>query len=136
MVVPDKQQGSHGAEKRLLQQLKRLIPDDVRPILVTDAGFRTPWIRAVSAMGWDWVGRLRGCTQVRTQDVPDNPAQWIVSRKFQALADNRAHEMPPMQPIAVVHSIAVWCSIPRRHARYVSNATDAHSPTSRVHHQI
>ncbi|MBD4956013.1 hypothetical protein GUF66_19190, partial [Xanthomonas citri pv. citri] len=25
------------------------IPDDVRPILVTDAGFRTPWFRAVSA---------------------------------------------------------------------------------------
>ncbi|WP_257999783.1 transposase, partial [Xanthomonas oryzae] len=53
-----------------LQQLRALIPDDVRPILVTDAGFRTPWFRAVSAMGWDWVGRLRGRTQVKPQDVP------------------------------------------------------------------
>ncbi|WP_258000221.1 transposase, partial [Xanthomonas oryzae] len=52
------------------QQLRALIPDDVRPILVTDAGFRTPWFRAVSAMGWDWVGRLRGRTQVKPQDVP------------------------------------------------------------------
>ncbi|MBD4885522.1 IS4-like element ISXac1 family transposase, partial [Xanthomonas citri pv. citri] len=43
MVVAGKQQGSPGAEKRFLQQLRRMIPDDVRPILVTDAGFRTPW---------------------------------------------------------------------------------------------
>ncbi|MEQ7351416.1 IS4-like element IS1481A family transposase, partial [Xanthomonas campestris pv. campestris] len=57
MVVPGKQQGSPGAERRFLQQLRALVPDDVRPILVTDAGFRTPWFRAVSAMGWCWVGR-------------------------------------------------------------------------------
>ncbi|MGD4910013.1 transposase, partial [Xanthomonas citri pv. citri] len=70
-----------GAEKRFLQQLRRMIPDDVRPILVTDAGVRTPWFRAVSAMGWEWVGRLRGRTQVKPQDVPDDAAQWIDSRR-------------------------------------------------------
>ncbi|MGD4910011.1 transposase, partial [Xanthomonas citri pv. citri] len=70
-----------GAEKRFLHQLRRMIPDDVRPILVTDAGFRTPWFRAVSAMGWEWVGRLRGRTQVKPQDVPDDAAQWIDSRR-------------------------------------------------------
>ncbi|WP_045123387.1 IS4 family transposase [Xanthomonas citri] len=97
MVVAGKQQGSPGAEKRFLQQLRRMIPDDVRPILVTDAGFRTPWFRAVSAMGWDWVGRLRGRTQVKPQDVPDDAAQWIDSRRLHALASNRACELPPMQ---------------------------------------
>ncbi|WP_258526180.1 IS4 family transposase, partial [Xanthomonas oryzae] len=86
MVVSGKQQGSPGAEKRFLQQLRALIPDDVRPILVTDAGFRTPWFRAVSAMGWDWVGRLRGRTQVKPQDVPDDAVQWIDSRRLHALA--------------------------------------------------
>ncbi|RBC34315.1 IS4 family transposase, partial [Xanthomonas oryzae pv. oryzae] len=97
MVVSGKQQGSPDAEKRFLQQLRALIPDDVRPILVTDAGFRTPWFRAVSAMGWDWVGRLRGRTQVKPQDVPDDAAQWIDSRRLHALASNRARELPPMQ---------------------------------------
>ncbi|MGX8281725.1 IS4-like element ISXo14 family transposase [Xanthomonas oryzae pv. oryzae] len=97
MVVSGKQQGSPGAEKRFLQQLRALIPDDVRPILVTDAGFRTPWFRAVSAMGWDWVGRLRGRTQVKPQDVPDDAVQWIDSRRLHALASNRARELPPMQ---------------------------------------
>nr|WP_289399959.1 IS4-like element IS1481A family transposase [Xanthomonas campestris]MDM7697943.1 IS4-like element IS1481A family transposase [Xanthomonas campestris pv. campestris] len=97
MVVPGKQQGSPGAERRFLQQLRALVPDDVRPILVTDAGFRTPWFRAVSAMGWCWVGRLRGRTQVKPQDVRNEADQWIDSRKLHVLASNRACELPPMQ---------------------------------------
>ncbi|WP_353849678.1 transposase [Xanthomonas oryzae] len=76
----------------------------------SDPGFRTPWFRAVSAMGWDWVGRLRGRTQVKPQDVPDDAVQWIDSRRLHALASN---------------SIAVWCSMPR-HRGDVSNAIDAH----------
>jgi hypothetical protein len=57
MVFPGKDQGSPQAERRFLQRLKALLPDQLRPILVTDAGYRTPWFEAVSAMGWDWVGR-------------------------------------------------------------------------------
>jgi hypothetical protein len=29
------------------------------PVIVTDAGFRGPWLREVEALGWDWVGRIR-----------------------------------------------------------------------------
>ena len=59
MVFPGKQQGTPKAEKRFLTRLRTLIPTTVRPVLVTDAGFRHPWFQAVSAIGWDWVGRLR-----------------------------------------------------------------------------
>jgi hypothetical protein len=45
--------------QRFLEQLKALLPPDCRPILVTDAGFRTPWFKQVEALGWDWVGRIR-----------------------------------------------------------------------------
>ncbi len=134
MVVAGKQQGSPGAEKRFLQQLRALIPDVVRPILVTDAGFRTPWFRAVSAMGWDWVGRLRGHTQVKPQDVPNDAAQWIDSRRlrWRPTVHTNCHRC---RPIAAIHSIAVWCSMPRL-VRDVSNATDAPPPRSRVHLQV
>jgi len=27
--------------------------------VITDSGFRGPWFRAVEALGWDWVGRIR-----------------------------------------------------------------------------
>lgn len=45
--------------KQFLQQLKDLFPAHCRPVLVTDAGFRTTWFSAVEAIGWDWVGRVR-----------------------------------------------------------------------------
>jgi len=45
--------------RRFLQQLKSLLPANCKPILVTDAGFRTTWFLEVEALGWDWVGRVR-----------------------------------------------------------------------------
>lgn len=97
MVVPGRQQGSPGAEKRFLRQLRALIPSSVRPVLVTDAGFRTPWFRAVSAMGWYWLGRLRGRTQVKPQDSPNHAGEWVDSRQLHALASAQPQELPPMQ---------------------------------------
>jgi hypothetical protein len=97
MVVPGKQQGSPGAERRFLRQLSALIPSSVRPVLVTDAGFRTPWFRAVSAMGWYWLGRLRGRTQVKPQDSPNHASEWVDSRQLHALASAQPQELPPMQ---------------------------------------
>lgn len=42
-----------------LQRLAQMLPDDCKPIIVTDAGFKTPWFRSVLALGWDFVGRAR-----------------------------------------------------------------------------
>ena len=36
-----------------------MLPEGCEPIIVTDAGFRGPWFKAVEAQGWDWVGRIR-----------------------------------------------------------------------------
>ena len=51
--------------KAFLQQLQALLPVDCRPIIVTDAGFRTPWFQQVVALGWDWVGRVRNRHKMR-----------------------------------------------------------------------
>lgn len=42
-----------------LRRVKSVLPASCRPIIVTDAGFRTPWMRQVAALGWDYVGRIR-----------------------------------------------------------------------------
>ena len=98
MVFPGKEQGSPKAEKRFLQRLHALMPDGVRPILVTDAGFRTPWFRAVEARGWHWLGRLRGWTRVKPLDVEDHPEQWVDCRQLHVLASQAAaRELPLMQ---------------------------------------
>ena len=46
-VFPAGQQGSPTAEKRCLQRSAGVLPKDMGPIVVTDAGFRAPWFRAV-----------------------------------------------------------------------------------------
>ena len=45
--------------KHFLEQLKRILPTHCKPIIVTDAGFKSPWFRSVLALGWDFVGRVR-----------------------------------------------------------------------------
>lgn len=46
-------------QKKLLQTLAEMLPKDCVPILVADAGFRRPWIKAVEAQGWYYVTRVR-----------------------------------------------------------------------------
>jgi hypothetical protein len=96
MVFPGNELGSPRAELRFLQRLKLLIPEGIRPILVTDAGYRTPWFEAVSAMGWDWVGRLRGRTLVKPSSVADQPEEWVPCRALYQLADRTPRELPMM----------------------------------------
>ena len=45
--------------KDFLKQLKQIMPAHCTPIIVTDAGYKSPWFQAVRALGWDVVGRVR-----------------------------------------------------------------------------
>jgi hypothetical protein len=47
-------------ESDFLKALKSLLPLDCKPIIITDAGFRNPWFKQVTALAWDYVGRIRG----------------------------------------------------------------------------
>lgn len=98
MVFPGKQQGTPAAEKQFLQRLRRLVPEGVKPILVTDAGFRAPWFRAVAQMGWDWVGRLRHRTLVKPVGIDDEDA-WVPSRALYELATTTPRDMGLMDTV-------------------------------------
>lgn len=97
MVFPGGQQGSPKAAKQFLQRLAHVLPDDVRPILVTDAGFRGPWFRAVEAMGWQWLGRLRNTTYLKPVDVPDEPGKWVTCKAIYDLATRRPRDVGAME---------------------------------------
>jgi hypothetical protein len=45
--------------KVFLAKLKTIIDDDVKPIIETDAGYKTTWFREVIALGGDFAGRVR-----------------------------------------------------------------------------
>jgi hypothetical protein len=48
-----------------LLRLQAVLPAGCRPIIVTDAGFRSPWMKLVVGIGWDYVGRARAPAKVR-----------------------------------------------------------------------
>ena len=45
--------------KAFLAKLKTIIDDEAKPIIVTDAGYKTPWFKEIIALGWDFAGRVR-----------------------------------------------------------------------------
>jgi hypothetical protein len=45
--------------KMFLERLRQVLPEGCRPVIITDAGFRTPWCKQVEQGGWDWLGRVR-----------------------------------------------------------------------------
>lgn len=63
-VYPMAKQASGAAEAALLQDLARWIPAGQRVIVISDAGFHTPWFKVVQELGWSWIGRVRGGNQV------------------------------------------------------------------------
>lgn len=70
-VCPEAELTSPVIERRFLQALRRVVPAGVRPVIVTDAGFRAPWCREVAALGWQWVTRLRHRTLVKPVTAGD-----------------------------------------------------------------
>ena len=66
---PKKKENNHGAHKEFLAELKGILPSDIAPVIVTDAGFRAPWFNAVRQLGWHFVGRLRNKNLVRKDGI-------------------------------------------------------------------
>ena len=69
-------------QQGFLKTLKTLLPDGVRPLILTDAGFRGPWFKAVQALGWDWIGRVRNRTYVRGE----REMEWVSCKTLYAKA--------------------------------------------------
>jgi len=70
-VHPQKKLGNGVIEKRFLSHLQTILPKGCCPIIITDAGYRTPWFNAVQALGWDFVGRVSGNMMLSTQSKAD-----------------------------------------------------------------
>lgn len=86
-------------QKRFLRDLQRILPDEFTPILVTDAGFESPWFNLVSELGWHYVGRVRNRTKFKVGD------EWLDAQALHARATRRARNLgelpfPRARPVA------------------------------------
>jgi hypothetical protein len=52
-------ENNHSTHKKFLDNLKSILPPAVKPIIITDAGFRALWFKSILKLGWDFVGRIR-----------------------------------------------------------------------------
>ena len=75
--------------RRFIERLAALVPaSERRPIILTDAGFRTPWFRLIAQQGWYWIGRTRNRDFVRRQD-----GQWFAAKSLYAQATEEAKDL-------------------------------------------
>ncbi len=60
-VHPQSKLGNRKIQHQFLAKLATMIPTTARPIIVADAGFKTPFYRYIEeTLGWHWIGRIRG----------------------------------------------------------------------------
>ncbi len=86
-VHPEKSAGSAVVERAFLRTLASLLPQGCRPVILSDAGFRRPWFTAVTALGWDYVGRVRGTVHAQpVRKAAINAADWLPCSALHELA--------------------------------------------------
>ena len=105
---PRSRENNPRVESSILKRIERLLPNDCRPILVTDAGFRGPWLRKTLESGWDFVGRVRGRVKARrcgTKDWRSAKSLWLeLSGRPSDLGE---HELAKYLPVRA-RLVGVW----------------------------
>jgi hypothetical protein len=98
-VHPLKTKEKPAVHRRFLIQLKAMLGEACQPIIVTDAGFKTPWFREVLALGWHFVGRTR---RPNFYCVTDDTWQCITQLYKQATPKPKSYEgqINRSQPLA------------------------------------
>lgn len=84
----------HGPETALkratlvayLKRFQSLLPSGCEPVMVSDAGFCTPWFEAVEQLGWYWVSRTRGRRYLKGCET----AEWVTVKSLHTQATARA----------------------------------------------
>lgn len=85
--------GNRAVQRRFLKNVHRMLSPDCRAVIISDAGFGAPWFRAVSALGWDFVGRIRGHKCVRAVGTK----AWLPSAIFRGRATCRPTSLGPFE---------------------------------------
>lgn len=90
-IYPLKKYNTPRTHKQFLKELKALLPDECDPIIVTDAGFRGPWFKAVENIGWNWIGRVRNCINYKLHSCQ----QWRRTKDLYYRANRHINYLGP-----------------------------------------
>jgi hypothetical protein len=101
--------------------------------LVTDAGFRGPWFRAVEAMGWQWLGRLRNTTYLKPFD---DPSPWVSCKSMYMLAKRAPHDfglMDVARSVPLTARVVLHAKPPQGRKHHNQQGVPARNSYSRQH---
>jgi hypothetical protein len=88
-VHPQKLLANAGVHRRFLQRLAEVLPEGIRLIVMTDAGFHAPWFKLIMEHGWEFVGRIRGRNRMQW----GNNDQWIPARDLYVCATEQTLDL-------------------------------------------
>lgn len=88
-VHPQKKLASPAVHRAFMKTLKRILPPDCEPVIITDAGFRAPWFKMLNKLGLAWVGRIRNRDMVCHQ----TDAAWSGCKTLYAKAKTKACDL-------------------------------------------
>ncbi len=88
-IHPQARYGHPSVHRAFVCRLAQVVPAGCKLIVMTDAGFQSPWFKLVAAQGWEFVGRIRGRVLLRL------PAQdsWIAARDLFVRAKLQATDL-------------------------------------------
>lgn len=69
-IHPQSKYANYEVHRCFLARIAKLLPAGSQPIIMTDAGFRSPWFELVRKRGWQWIGRIRGKDMVQVSERP------------------------------------------------------------------
>ena len=126
-----KKENNHSIHKQFLKNLKAILPPCEPPIIVSDAGFRAPWFRAILQMGWHFVGRLRNKNLVLLEDK----GTWQLSSSFFKQATGKPTHLGPAllteKEQVPVHMVLYKGKSKNRHKRNLNKKISASGKSKR-----
>ena len=131
-VHPRKHLAARSVHRQFIKRLAALLPPtDSPPIILTDAGFRTPWFRMVAAQGWYWVGRTRNRDFVRRPG-----GRWTAAKGLYVQATTKAKDLGPYeavrnQPLVCRFALIKHKPTGRKH-KYPSGKVKNNSSTRKI----
>jgi len=87
-VYPERLHGKPKIEKGFLKRLINIVPSYCKPVLITDAGFRSPWFDDVKKIGWDYVGRVRNNVHIKLKH-----GRWVPIKLIFKKATTKARDL-------------------------------------------
>jgi hypothetical protein len=88
-VHPRRKLGNPAVQRAFVERLRRIVPRGSHVIVMTDAGFHSPWFKLVEEQGWQFLGRIRGKNRLR---LGENEA-WVPARHWYRCAGEAACDL-------------------------------------------